>query len=233
MKTMPASAPEPRLILLLEDQVATRQWLIGVLAKTFPDAEVVSFGYVRDGFAWLNKLRGGPDADRLFLALLDIGLPDGSGIDLVAEVAEHWPQVLPVVATIYDDDAHLFEAIAAGARGYLLKGEEAEILTGYLLRMEKGEPPLSPSVAHRILTHFRQAAANAASTAALPEQSSLTARETEVLTLLGRGLTVGETAAQLGLSSQTVAGYVKNVYSKLNISSRAQAALEARRRGLV
>ena len=201
----------PRLILLLEDQVSTRRWLIGILQKAFPGAEVTAVGLVRDGAAWLKQLEACGERERLFLALLDIGLPDGSGVDLVKEIAERWPHVLPVVATIYDDDAHLFEAIAAGARGYLLKGEEPEVLLAYLHRMEQGEPPLSPSIAHRIMQHFRTAALAQVAPADLEEHTALTARETEVLTLLGHGLTVAEAAGTLGLSPQTVAGYVKTI----------------------
>jgi len=224
--------PARPLALLLEDQPSTRQWLVGVLKKAFPGVEVVTAGTLREGFAALQRLEDEEERSRLVVALLDIGVPDGSGIDLVREVADRWPDALPIVATIYDDDEHLFEAIGAGARGYLLKSEEPEVLVGYLHRIQAGEPPLSPSIAHRILTHFRSQAVSGAARP-LPHQSTLTARETEVLTLLGRGLTVAETAERLGLSAQTVAGYVKTIYSKLSISNRAEAALEARRRGLV
>ena len=135
--------------------------------------------------------------------------------------------MLPVVATIYDDDTHVFEAIAAGARGYLLKDEEADQLVSLLQRIERGEPPLAPSIAHRMLAHFRAAPA--------PKQddAGLTARETETLSLIAKGLTIAEAAARMGLKPQTVASYVKTIYEKLNVSTRAEATLAAVRRGLV
>ncbi len=139
--------------------------------------------------------------------------------------------VTPIVTTIYDDDHHLFDAIAAGAQGYLLKDQHPDTLIEYLHRIDAGEPPLSPSIARRMLQHFSRSRPPAP--AAIPAEEVLTAREMDVLRLLGRGLRVNEAAHTLGLTPHTVAGYVKTVYRKLNISSRAEAALEAARRGLV
>jgi DNA-binding NarL/FixJ family response regulator len=133
---------------------------------------------------------------------------------------------------MYDDDAHLMEAIAAGARGYLLKGDETDVLVGYLRRAAAGEPAMSPSIAHRILAHFREMAEQKMPATAMRHQQALSPRENDVLSLLGKGFTVAESAKRLDLSPQTVATYVRTIYSKLSISNRAQATLEARRRGL-
>ena len=211
----------PRRCLLLEDQPTTRDWMLGVLAMAFPGVETVSVGTLKTAHAWLDK-----EGSDLWLAIIDLGLPDGSGIEIVKRLAAEFPDILPIVATIYDDDAHLFEAIAAGARGYVLKDEEANLLVGYLQRIERGEPPLSPSIALRMLSHYRG-----------PENrpiddAGLSPRETEVLTLLARGLTVAEAAKRLGLQPQTVASYVKVIYQKLCVTSRAEATREAIRRGL-
>lgn len=210
----------PRLCLLIEDQPRTRDWMLAVLAAAFPDLRIETVGTLKAAHAWLDRHAGG-----LWLAIVDIGLPDGSGVDIVRRLQREHPDVLPVVATIYDDDAHLFEAIAAGARGYVLKDEEADLLVNYLRRIERGEPPLSPSIAHRMLSHFRAPAQS-------KDEAGLSPRETEVLTLLARGLTVSETAARLGLQPQTVASYVKVIYQKLCVTSRAEATREAVRRGL-
>lgn len=218
--TIPAPMPE-RLCLLIEDQPQTRDWMRGVLTTAFPGMAIEAVASLKAAHHWLDA-----HAQRLDLAIIDIGLPDGSGIDIVRRLAKDRPDMLTVVATIYDDDAHLFEAIAAGARGYVLKDEEAELLVGYLTRIERGEPPLSPSIAHRMLAHFR------GQHTAEPDEAGLSARETEVLTLLARGMTVAEAARRLGLQPQTVASYVKVIYQKLNISSRAEATREAMRRGL-
>jgi DNA-binding NarL/FixJ family response regulator len=208
--------------LLVEDVPATSAWLETVLGATFPGIAVESCASLRAAQRALDG-RETPFA----LALIDLGLPDGSGLELVRRLAREVPETLCVVATIYDDDGHLFDAIAAGAQGYVLKDEDAEMVGALLSRIGRGEPPLSPSIARRILGHFRAAPA-----APKPDEAALTARETEVLTLIAKGMTVAETARLIALKPQTVASYVKTIYSKLNISTRAEATLEAVRRGL-
>lgn len=216
-----------RLCLIVEDQPVTRDRLVAVVGSAFGEVEIVHAGSLRESRAWLEQ---DTRAGGLWLCLLDLGLPDGSGISLISELRQVAPQALVVVATIYDDDVHLFEALAAGAAGYLLKDEHVAAMASYLKRIESGEPPLSPSIARRLLGHFHE------SRKASPEPAddvTLTGRETETLTLLARGLTIGEAAQTLTLSPQTVAGYVKVIYQKLNVSTRAQATLHAVRRGLV
>jgi DNA-binding NarL/FixJ family response regulator len=215
--------------LLVEDQRSTRVWLGNVVQEAFPDLNVVPCSSVKAARQHLQQWQV-PQALRL--ALVDIGLPDGSGIDLIRQIAEQFRDAMVVVATIYDDDAHLFDAIAAGAKGYLLKDELPDILIDYLRRIENGEPPLSPSIAHRIMEHFRGPPKDVATKEA-GTITSLTAREVEVLTLMARGLTVREAAARLELTANTVASYIKIIYHKCNISSRAEATLEAVRRNLI
>jgi len=214
-----------KLCLLVEDQPRTRDWIIDVLTRAFPGMKIATAATLREAGAWLDVYEESEGAG-FTLAMIDIGLPDGSGVDLVRRLAVSHPTVLPVVATIYDDDAHVFEAIAAGARGYLLKDEEADQLVSYRQRIERGEPPLSPSIAHRILAHFRNGIAP------VKDDSGLTARETETLSLIAKGLTIAEAATRMGLKPQTVASYVKVIYEKLNVSTRAGATREAIRRGL-
>ena len=211
---------QPKLCLLVEDQPTTRDWMLEVLARAFPGVEIATVASVKKAQAWLDG-----HGDALWLAIVDLGLPDGNGVEIVQRLQSQFPDALPVVATIYDDDAHLFDAIAAGARGYVLKDEEADLLVGYLQRIERGEPPLSPSIAMRMLAHFRPEPKPV-------DDAGLSPRETEVLTLLARGLTVAEAARSLGLQPQTVASYVKVIYQKLCVSSRAEATREAMRRGL-
>jgi len=141
------------------------------------------------------------------------------------------PATNVVVATIYDDDDSLMLAMAAGAHGYLLKDKDAQFLVERLQGMNRDIAPVSPAMARRILEHFRQRASFMV--ADRGPQVSLTARETDVLRLVGRGLTLSEAADVLTLSPQTLAGYLKTVYRKLGISSRAEAALEAARRQLI
>lgn len=208
--------------LLVEDVSATREWLKSALSTAFPGIMIEACATVRLAQQALDR-RSVPFA----VAVIDLGLPDGSGLDLIRRLSREAPSTFCVVATIYDDDTHLFDAIAAGAAGYILKDEDAELVVGLLGRIARGEPPLSPSIARRILGHFQGGAP-----APRSDDAGLTAREIEVLTLIAKGMTIAETARLIALKPQTVASYVKMIYSKLNVSTRAEATLEAVRRGL-
>ena len=219
--------------LIVEDLATTADWLEGIVAQTFPHLQVQKVATVSAALAYLEH----PLAVQplpLALALVDLGLPDGSGIRVLRSLAQRYPSAMPVVTTIYDDEAHVFEALSAGARGYLLKENDASLMVEYLRRIERGEPPLSPSIALRLLKHFQTTGA-VRQVAAEPhlQQVPLSKREEETLRLIAQGLTVAESALELGLSAQTVAGYVKSIYQKLHISSRAQATREALKRGFV
>ena len=221
---MTDTVPAPATALVLEDQAETRAHLLAALAEAFP-------GVVAHGAADLAQARSFLDGTPPDLALVDLALPDGRGVDFLRDLAERsGGATRSVVVTIYADDHHLFDAIAAGAGGYLLKDMGREELVRYLRRLEAGETPLSPAVARRMLDYFR--ARPVVAEIAEPE-AALTPRETEVLRLIGRGLRSGEAARVMGVTELTVAGYVKAIYRKLNICSRAEAALEAARRGLV
>ncbi|MBL8770860.1 MAG: response regulator transcription factor [Phenylobacterium sp.] len=212
--------------LVVEDRPDTREWLQSVVAEAFPGIRVAGAGSLRDARRILAELAARP-AFELSVALVDLGLPDGSGVDLVREIARDFPQAAPVVATIYDDDTHLFDSLAAGAQGYILKQEHPQAVAETLRRIEAGEPPLSPSIARRMLERLRPPTPKPE-----PDDAGLSPRETEVLALIGRGLSSPEAARVLGLKPQTVAGYVKVIYQKLHITSRAEAALAAAQRGL-
>lgn len=224
--SLPTANPQ-RTCLLVEDQAANRDWLTAALRQALGDIVIHEARTLKAAEAWFEA--GGVDC--LWLALIDLGLPDGSGVDLIRRFRLEAPQALLVVATIYDDDQHLFDALAAGANGYLLKENDADMLVHYLRRIEDGEPALSPSIARRLLRHFHMPARQTGP-AANDDEAALTGRETETLTLLARGLTINEVAKMLNLKPQTVAGYVKVIYQKLNVSTRAEATLKAVRRGL-
>jgi DNA-binding NarL/FixJ family response regulator len=213
--------------LIVEDRSETREWLKEVLHEAFGALSVEVFSDYTSSARWLRDQAGGAPAKTI--ALIDLVLPDGSGATLIRDIKERQPHIIPVVISIYEDDGYLFDALAAGAQGYLLKDEPQGALIRRLREIEQGELPLSPSIARRVLDHFRRdTAPTAAATGA-----TLTSRERDVLSLVARGQRIGEVADELHLSRNTVAGYVKAIYSKLNISSRAEAALEARRRGLI
>jgi DNA-binding NarL/FixJ family response regulator len=168
------------------------------------------------------------------LALVDWGLPDGHGGELIQALVTARPDAAVIVATIHDDDAHVFPALRAGATGYILKSQPAQVVVAQLRRIEQGEPALSPSIAARVLQHFRnEVPFGIADESAADTGRRLTDREVDVLRLIAKGYKSGEVARLLNLSSHTVTGYVRDIYRKLGISSRAEATLEAARRGLV
>jgi DNA-binding NarL/FixJ family response regulator len=148
---------------------------------------------------------------------------------VVTKLRDIQPEAQSVVVTIHDDDEHLFPALQAGAFGYILKEQPRELITEQLQRISQGEPPLSPSIARRVMAHFSAKAKPQANS--IPNVS-LTDRESEVLLRVAKGYTLPEIGVQLGLSRHTIADYVKQIYRKLNVSSRAEAALEAQRLGL-
>jgi DNA-binding NarL/FixJ family response regulator len=209
-------------ILLLEDLPEIRTWLKALVMQVFPNAQIVECARVHDALAQVS-------AQKFELALIDLGLPDGSGVDVVSALREAQPEAQSVIVTIHDDDDHLFPALQAGAYGYILKEQSRELITEQLQRISQGEPPLSPSIARKVIAYFAAQAKPQAN--ALPHVS-LTDRESEVLLRVAKGFTLPEIGVQLGLSRHTIADYVKQIYRKLNVSSRAEAALEAQRLGL-
>ncbi|MES2632192.1 MAG: response regulator transcription factor [Pseudomonadota bacterium] len=213
--------------LIVEDLPEIRTWLGETARAAFPQLQVTAVARRDEALVAIRQ-------QSFDLALVDLGLPDGSGIDVVGALRQHQPSALPVVVTIYDDDDHLFPALQAGAFGYLLKEQPQETLVAQLLRMSQGEPPLSPPIARRVLGHFAGAGQRQIRLVQqLEEEVRLTDRETEVLQRVAKGYTMPEIAQQFGLSRHTIADYIKQIYRKLNVSSRAEAALEAARRGLV
>ncbi len=210
-------------ILLLEDIPEIRAWLKALIKQVFVNAQITECSRVQDALAFVNS-------QRFDLALLDLGLPDGSGVEVIAALRDRQPEAQSVIVTIHDDDEHLFPALQAGAFGYLLKEQSRELLIEQLQRMSQGEPPLSPSIARKVISYFGKQKRPQA--AAPIHEVALTDRETEVLLRVAKGFTLPEIGVQLGLSRHTIADYVKQIYRKLNVSSRAEAALEAQRLGL-
>lgn len=209
-------------ILLLEDLPEIRTWLKALVLQVFPRAQVSEASRVHDALGLVSAIP-------FQLALIDLGLPDGSGVDVVGAIREAHPEAQSVVVTIHDDDEHLFPALQAGAFGYILKEQPRELIAEQLQRISSGEPPLSPSIARRVIAYF---AAQEKPQADLMPHVQLTERESEVLLRVAKGFTLPEIGVQLSLSRHTIADYVKQIYRKLNVSSRAEAALEAQRLGL-
>ena len=204
--------------LILEDLPEMRVWLTEVMAEACPDADIATAPDIRTALALLER-------EAFAFALIDLGLPDGSGLDVLRALKRSNPDAICVVATIMGDDASVVGALAAGADGYLLKDQPAALLVRQIGQTLDGVPPLSPAIARRIMTHFRH-------TGPVAEETGLTPREREVLGHIGKGLRNHEVAATLGIGTNTVAAHIKAVYAKLGISSRAEAAWHAAQLGL-
>jgi DNA-binding NarL/FixJ family response regulator len=214
-------------ILLLEDLPEIRAWLKTLALQVFPGAQISESARIHDALELVNAVR-------FDVAMVDLGLPDGSGVEVVQALREKQPDVQSVVVTIHDDDDHLFPALQAGAFGYLLKEQSREQLAEQLQRIAQGEPPLSPSIARRVIQYFTAQARlqPVQEPDTVTPHVQLTDRENEVLLRVAKGFTLPEIGVQLNLSRHTIADYVKQIYRKLNVSSRAEAALEAQRLGL-
>jgi DNA-binding NarL/FixJ family response regulator len=206
---------------ILEDLPESQAWLTQALGHAFPGIAIASAYNLAEA---RQQLAAGLDAD---IALVDLGLPDGSGVEFIEALKRARPETLVVVSSIYDDDAHVFPALRAGAGGYLLKDQPINVIVQALQGIAGGQPPLSPAIARRMLGFFQPVEPVPVT------RPQLTEREVEVLRLIAKGMTQSECARLLGLSQHTVVGYVKDIYRKLDVCSRAEAALVARDLGLV
>lgn len=212
---------DPGLTLVVEDNADTRQWLCDCVALAFPGGDVVA---AEDVASALSAIAG----NDFSIALVDLGLPDGSGLEVIHSIrsSARGKSTYIVVATIYDDDKNLFTALKTGAQGYILKDQDREKVVSYLQGIPRGETPLSNSMARKIVEHFNAKADGR-------NEVNLAPREEDVLKFIAKGFSVSDTANILGLTANTVKGYVKTIYSKLGVSSRAEATVEAIRLGLV
>lgn len=219
-------------VLVIEDEIGTCQWLTGCVGQAFPDAVVTechSVAEARKALATAQlRARAHGHGAPFDVAFIDIGLPDGSGMELIGEINDLDSNCLPIITTIFDDSQMIFDAISAGARGYLLKHHETARLVQLMRRIIDDEPPLSPAVSRHVLAALKQAGGRADGC-----DVALTSREEEVLSLLARGLQLSAVARMLAISQNTASTHVKSIYRKLNIKSRAEAALMARDRGLL
>ncbi len=215
-------------VLIVEDLDEPRQWMEELVLKELSGVEAVHCAVnLREAYERLAS-------HQFQLALVDWTLPDGVAENFIRDLCRRQPEALVVVSTIHDDDAHVFPALRAGARGYVLKSRPREEVAQQLKRMELGEPPLSPGIASRILQSFSvTVAVTSAVKSDATKATQLAPREIDVLRLIAKGYTNAEVATLLNMTRSTVTSYVRDVYQKLGVSSRAEATLEAMHRGLI
>jgi len=207
--------------LLTEDYAPSRLLISEVVRTAFPDVEMAEAEN-------LVQARVALSTHQFDLAMIDLNLPDGSGIDLIMSICTQTPETYCVVITTMDDDDSLFASLQAGAQGYLLKHESQSKLVSRLQGILQNDPPLSPSIARRILRHFNRIKITRVSL-----KHDLAPREVQVLELVAKGLQRKQIARDLEISLNTTSDYVKIIYRKLNVSSRMAAAEAARNLGIV
>jgi DNA-binding NarL/FixJ family response regulator len=168
----------------------------------------------------------------LDVLLVDLGLPDRSGLDVIRRCRDLQPACAMMVLTIFGDEANMLSAFEAGAGGYLLKdGTEAD-LAAHVLSLHAGGSPMSPIIARQLLVRWQGAAALPAAEVQATRQA-LPPRESEVLALIAKGFTYAETAQRMGILTSTVQSHVRNIYAKLDVRNKAEAVFEARQLGLL
>ena len=206
-------------ILILEDMPDTQAWLKGACLLAYPESHITVASSIAEASSYIAN-------HDPTLALLDLELPDGKGNTFIPTLLGSHPDCLCIVVTIYADENHLLPSLNAGAKGYILKDQSRQRIAEMLKQAVAGELPLSPAIATMVLKHF-------SSTDEIPEESPLTQRESDVLCLVASGASSPVVAAQLKISKYTVEDHLKQIYRKLNISSRAEAALAAKRLKLI
>jgi DNA-binding NarL/FixJ family response regulator len=159
--------------------------------------------------------------------LVDLGLPDGDGVDVISHAMELSPEPAIMVITVFGDEQRVMRAIRAGASGYLLKTDTSSDICSCIHELLDGGAPISPVIARYLIRHFHEPVDPAAETA------DLSGRELDVLRLAAKGYTYQEVADLLGVSVNTVGTHTRSVYRKLAVSSRSEAVFEAAKRGLV
>ena len=204
-------------ILLLEDKHDLSEWIKGLLSQTYPNATIYYAENIKEAHSLVKQ-------HDFQLGLLDLGLPDGDGTDIIRALKSQQPACLSIVMTIFDDSDHLFTALKAGAYGYLLKDEDDDDLLKALQGIIDGKPPISPRIAQMMIAFFQKQECS---------DFKLTDRETDVLTLISKGHSVKKAADLLTISPYTAADHVKQIYQKLNINSRAEATVKAIDLGLL
>jgi DNA-binding NarL/FixJ family response regulator len=213
-------SPDVIRVAIIEDHHKFRECLEFLLNNTAGYRCVGSFRSMEEA---LEKIKFElPD-----VALVDIGLPGMSGVDGVRVLKERYPALLMLMNTVYDDDERIFQALCAGASGYLLKKTPPVKLLESLKEAIAGGAPMSPEVARRVLTLFRNVRP--------PERGDyqLTPHELRLLKLLVEGHSYKTAATQLGVSVKTISFHLQKIYEKLQVHSKSEAVAKAFRNGLV
>ncbi|MEY4763537.1 MAG: hypothetical protein RI907_210 [Pseudomonadota bacterium] len=220
-------------LLLVEDEPDTCAWLAAQVQSSFPEMTLQCCASVREAMAWLS-------GHRPSVALVDLNLPDGSGLTVIRRAASLQPPCDVLVLSIFGDEQNVLAALDAGASGYLLKDGSENHLREHLACLRQGGSPLSPGIARTLIRRYRTqgpVSSPAPTTPAVPTpakaeapQPALSTREVDVLTGVAKGFSYGEVGEMLGMSTNTVRTHIRHIYDKLSVNSRTEALMEYNRR---
>lgn len=229
MLPLPPLPPElllPAPVLVVEDDPLIRQRLLGILAHLGYQADALLFAET------LAQARHLVQESPIALALVDLGLPDGNGIDLITELRNSDPALGILVISAWSTEDVLLGALRAGATGYVLKERDDLEVSLSIRSVLRGGAPIDPFIARRIIAELQPAPSPSTETAA-SDEVKLSMREGQILELVAEGLANREIAERLFLSRYTVECHIKHIYRKLAVSSRVKAVRQARSRGLL
>jgi DNA-binding NarL/FixJ family response regulator len=218
----------PITVLIVEDDPVTRKTLCLAVESEPALRLLAAFDSVRSSLDWLET----QGADVL---MTDLGLPDGSGVEVIHACAQRYPDTDIMVVTMSSDEASVLACIEAGASGYVLKDAGSMDIARAVLDLHAGGAPMSPVIARMVLAKVRDGKKTTTVTHAAQSTAaaSLTKREAAILDLIAQGDSYGEVAKLLSVSVGTVQTHIKNIYGKLAVHSRGEAVFEAHRRGLL
>jgi two-component system response regulator DevR len=211
--TRDVSAPRQLRLLIVDDHEVVRQGLVSLLDRRDAFQVVAEAGNVVEALEMARKYE--PD-----IVVMDVRLPDGSGIEACRDIRADLPKTKVVILTSYPDEEAVLSAIIAGASGYLLKQIRARDLVAAIEAVGRGESLLDPAVTEKVLERVRRIATGTFT----DELAALTQQEQKILLLVAEGKTNKEIATEVFLSDKTVKNYVSSILSKLNLERRAQAA---------
>lgn len=220
------SNPVPIRVALVEDDPAMREVLEHVISAE-PSLELAH------GASTAGELLNWFGQHAADVLLVDLGLPDQSGLEVIQRCRELQPTCAVMVLTIFGDETNMLSAFEAGASGYLLKdGTEAELAT-HIRSLHAGGSPMSPTIARQLLVRWQARPGNVQAAVEASGVDALSPRESEVLALIARGFTYSEVAQRMGILLSTVQTHVRNIYGKLDVHNKAEALFEARQLGLL
>lgn len=212
-------------ILIADDHALFREGL-RALFTALPDVEVV--GEAAEGESAVNQV----DAVKPDIVLMDINMPGVNGIEATRRILSGHPGLGIIMVTMLEDDASVFAAMRAGARGYVLKGANHDEILHAIRAVAVGQAVFGPAIAARMMNYFRGLKGVPRTGDAAQVFPELTEREREVLTLIAQGVSNKEIAEKLVISLKTVSNHITNIFSKLQVADRAQAVIRARDAGL-